>query len=427
MRMSSAYDGGCVVVRLAGRLDGESAEQLSETLDRLLRDGQRSVLLEMAEVSYLSSPGVQVLQHAYQEFSSLRGELRLRSPSPAVVDALSATDLEAKLVVNPNDTATLTRLRASTALRAMDLTRDSWHSPVATPLHGSYELSSRDPDGALTCRVYGRAEGVVRGGVLPGDARVVQFSESMFGLGIGALGGDCSECTGRFGELLGAAGSVAYLPSEGAQTPDFELGLAGRAPVAVLGSGLVCDGGFAQLARFSTQPDAEAVPLAELAQVCLDAVRGDTVGMVMLAEAAGLVGAWLRRSPATAVPAIAFDVQGARDWLGTTPQPIHEGTTALVVGIASRAPHRLLAPQLRPLAGQPGLVGHFHAVVFTYRPVPQRTVDLRVLVTKLFSQQRIRGVLHLLSDDRSAAGAGESEFRRGLCWAAPVTSVVAGA
>jgi len=427
MRMSSAYDGGCVVVRLAGRLDGESAEQLSETLERLLRDGQRSVLLEMAEVSYLSSPGVQVLQHAYQEFSSLRGELRLRAPSPAVVEALSATELQAKLVVDPNDTATLTRLRTSTAMRSMDLTRDGWRSPTGTPFHGSYEVSTREPEEALTCRVYGRAEGVVRGGVLPADARSVPFSESMFGLGIGALGSDCSECAGRFGELVAAAGSVAYLPSEGAQTPDFELGLAGRAPVAVLGSGLVCDGSFAQLARFSTQPDAEAVPLAELARVCLDAVRGDTVGMVMLAEAAGLVGAWLRRSPATAVPAIGFDVQGARDWLGTTPQPIHDGTTVLVTGIASRAPHRLLAPQLRPLSGQPGLVGHFHAVVFTYRPLPQRTVDLRVLVTKLFSQQRIRGVLHLLSDDRSGAGAGESEFRRGLCWASPVTSVVAGA
>jgi anti-sigma B factor antagonist len=76
MRISSAYDGRCAVVRLAGRLDGESAEQLSDTLDRLLRDGQRSVLLDMSGVNYLSSLGIHVLQRAYQEFSSLRGELR---------------------------------------------------------------------------------------------------------------------------------------------------------------------------------------------------------------------------------------------------------------------------------------------------------------------------------------------------------------
>jgi anti-anti-sigma factor len=427
MRMSSAYDGACVVVRLAGRLDGESAEQLSETLDRLLRDGQRSVLLEMAEVSYLSTPGVQVLQHAYQEFSSVRGELRLRSPSSAVLEALAPTDLPAKLVIDPSDKATLTRLRTSITMRALDLTRDSWRSPVTVPLRGSYEVSPRDPDADLTCRVYGRAEGIVRGGVLPADARLVEFPETAFGLGIGALGADAGDCSARFGELVAAAGSVAYLPSEGAQVPDFDLGLGGRPPVAVLGSGLVCEGSFAQLARFSTQPDAEGVPLSELARECLDAVGSDTVGIVMLAETAGLVGAWLRRSPGTAVPAIGFDVQGVRDWLGTTPQPIHEGTTALVVGIAARSPDPLLAGQLRPLGGQQGLSGHFHAVVFTYRPVPQRTVDLRVLVTKLFGQQRIRGVLHLLSDDRSGAGAGESEFRRGLCWASPIARVVAAA
>jgi anti-anti-sigma regulatory factor len=52
MKMVIAHDGGCAVVRLAGRLDGESADQLSETLDRLLREGQRSVLLDMGEVTY---------------------------------------------------------------------------------------------------------------------------------------------------------------------------------------------------------------------------------------------------------------------------------------------------------------------------------------------------------------------------------------
>ena len=426
MRITSAHDGGCAIVRLVGRLDGESAEQLSETLDRLLRDGQRSVLLEMSQVTYLSSPGIQVLQRAHQEFTSLRGELRVGSPSPSVLDALTRADLRARLVVGADDTATLARLRTSTALRAMDLTRDAWRSPTSAPFHGSYEVTSRDPAATLTCRLYGRTEGVVRGGVPGREAAVVEFPETAFGLGVGALGGEPGDCALRFGELVGAAGAVAYLPTEGTQVPDFERGLT-HPPRAVLGSGLVCDGAFAQLARFSTSPDADAIPLAELARVGLDGVRSDTVGLVMLAEIAGLVGAWLRRSPATAVPTIGFDVQGARDWLATTPEAIHEGTTALIVGVASTAPTPLLAPQLRPLGGQPGLLGHFHAVVFNYRPVPQRTMDLRVLVTKLFTHQRVRGVLHLLSDDRGGAGAGESQLRRGLCWAAPITRVVAGA
>lgn len=413
--MAVAHDGGCAVVRLAGRLDGESAEQLSETLDRLLREGQRSVLLDMGEVTYLSSPGTQVLNRMQQEFASLRGELRVGAPSPPVLDALSLAELRGKLVVSAADAETIHRMRASTALRAIDLTRDAWRSPISAPFRGSYEVTRRDPDGALACTVYQQ------------PARAVPFPETAFGLGVGALGAAADDCAVRFGELVAAAGAAVYLPTEGGQVPDFDLGLGGRPPMAVLASGLVCDGEFSQLARFSTQPDAEAVPLGELARVCLDGAGGDTVGIVMLAETAGLVGAWLRRSPGGDGAGLVFDVEGVREWLGTTPEPAHEGTTALVVGVASRAPDAVLAPALRPLGDAPGLVAHFHAVAFTYRPVPQRTVALRVLVTKLFTQQRVRGLLHLLSDDRGGAGAGESHFRRGLCWAAPVTRVVAAA
>jgi hypothetical protein len=287
-------------------------------------------------------------------------------------------------------------------------------------------VTGRDPAGALVCRVYG-AE-------IPADQRmkaprprVVEFPDTAFGLGVGALGGAPADWAVRLGELAAAAGAAAYLPTEGSQVPDFDLGLGGRPPSAVLTSGLVCDGAFSHLARFSTQPEADAVPLGELARFCLDAVGGSTVGVVMVAETTGLVGAWLRRSPAGALPGIAFDIDGVREWLGTTPEPAHEGTTALVVGVASRAPDPALAPQLRPLGDGSGMLGHFHAVVFAYRPVPQRTMALRVLVTKLFSQQRVRALLHLLSDDRGGAGAGESQFQRGLCWAAPVTRVITAA
>jgi hypothetical protein len=96
-----------------------------------------------------------------------------------------------------------------------------------------------------------------------------------------------------------------------------------------------------------------------------------------------------------------------------------------VAGIVARNPDAALVPFLRPLAGGGDLFAHFHAVVFAYRPVPQRTVALRPLVTRLFAQQAVRGLLHLIGDDRGAAGAGQSTFRRGLCWSGPVARVAA--
>ena len=58
MKMVTAHVGSSALVRLTGRLDGEWSRHLADTLDELLRDGLRSVVLEMSQVDYVSSPGI---------------------------------------------------------------------------------------------------------------------------------------------------------------------------------------------------------------------------------------------------------------------------------------------------------------------------------------------------------------------------------
>jgi anti-anti-sigma factor len=416
MNIATTQEGPTAVVRLAGRLDGEGALQVAETLDRLLRDGRRSVVLDLSAVTYLSSPGTIALQQAHQDYASARGELHVISPSREAADALAATDLLPKLLLpTPSGPTEL----------PPDATRDNWRVPAAPATRGTYEVSTRDPTAELTCRVHGHLDPSVRTWVDSSDYRSFEFPEPSFGLGIGALTDTREQAGKRLGEIVAAAGAVAHLPTTGAQVPDFDVGFGGRAPKVQLVSGLACEGNFSCLKRFSTSGDGEAIPLSELARAALEETSSETVGMVMVAETTGLVGAWLRRSPGIVLFSMYLDIQGIREYLGTTPQPAHPGTTALVVGVVSRRPDPLLARHLRPVAPGTDLLGHFHAVAFSYRPVPQRTVVLRTLVTRLFAQQRVRGVLHLFGDDRGAAGAGESAFRRGLCWTAPITAVTA--
>ncbi len=419
MNIATTLEGDTAAqVRLAGRLDGEAAAQLADTLERLLRDGRRAVVLEMSGVTYLSSPGALAIQQASQDWGSLRRELRIQAPSQAARDALAPADLLPRLL----ESATADR-RAAFGPPPIDQTSESWRVPAAHDTRGTYEVTSREPGAELSCRVYGRPESAMRGWIQPADYHQVEFPEASFGLGLGALGSSRPEAAARLGELVAAAGAVAHLPTLGAQVPDFDMGLGGRAPLAYVVSGMMCSGGFSLLTRFSSATEAAPVPLSELARVCLDGVAGHTAGLVIVAEATGLVGAWLRRSPGVEPPSLHLHLQGVRDWLGTTPQPIHQGTTVLAAGVVTRRPDAALAPFLRPIAPDSDMLGHFHAVAFTYRPVPQRTVALRAVVTRLFGQQRVRGLLHLIGDDRGPAGAGQSAFRRGLCWAGPVTRV----
>ena len=122
-----------------------------------------------------------------------------------------------------------------------------------------------------------------------------------------------------------------------------------------------------------------------------------------------------------------FTMPEVRDWFSITPERVHEGTVAVVTGVVSRQPDPRLAPLLRPVGISSDLVGHFHAAVFEFRPVPLRTVALRPLMTKYFSQQPLRSVMHLLHDDRGPVGAGESAFHRGICWVSPITAIEGGA
>lgn len=422
MNIATTQEGPTAVVRLAGRLDGEGALQIAEALDRLLREGRRSVVLDMGAVTYLSSPGTMVLHRAHQEYASARGELHVISPSREAADALALADLLPKLLLAPPDA---TEPHGGLTDLLPDATRDDWQVPAALATRGTYEVSTRDPTAELTCRVHGGLDTSVRTWVDSSDYRSFEFPETAFGLGIGALTASREEAAVRLGEIVAAAGAVAHLPTTGAQVPDFDVGLGGRAPKVHLVSGLACEGNFSLLKRFSSPAESEPIPLSELARVALEGASSETVGVVMVAETTGLVGAWLRRSPGVVLFSMYLDVLGIREWLGTTPLPAHPGTTALVAGVVSRRPDPLLARHLRPVAAGTDLLGHFHAVVFTYRPVPQRTVVLRTLVTRLFAQQRVRGVLHLFGDDRGAAGAGESGFRRGLCWTGPITRVAA--
>lgn len=427
MQFAPTYDGaGGAVVRLEGRLDAGAASELSALLDALLREGVRRATLDMTGVSYISSAGVQVLARAAQEYAAARGEVRVAQPTAPVHSALERAELAGGLVDGGGESLRVPRYRTSAAALSLAATSE-WRTAKGqlVLLHGLYETTALAAGAPYHCRVAGDPGWLERGVAAPADARTVTVGEEGLVLGVGGIGATWDDVAPRAGELLGAAGAVAYQPTEGSTPPDYLLGGAGYDPQAVLLSGVQCEGRFQYLTRFSKRPTGHPVPLSELARVCLDITGADTAAVVLLAETAGLVGAWLRRAPTTPERPLRFAVPGVREWFGTTAERVHEGTTALVVGLVSRHPPPLLDPWMRPIGLTPDLRGHFHAAVFDFRPVPLRTVALRPLVTKYFSQQPLRAVLHLLHDDRGAVGAGESLFLRGIGWASGITEVTA--
>lgn len=437
MKLTIAHDGTVAVVRLSGRLDGDCAAQLADTLAQLLREGSRAAALDLRDISYISTPGLQAIAEAQQEYEAIRGDLRVVDVSPPARAALEAAGMDGLIKERSTSGGSPSPSRASSIFprsRTGAITwslggTNTWQVPRNFLVRGRYEVAEAPfayTAPRVSCRLVGEPNWMKPGEVPRAACRVVPFSEQAFGLGVGALGDDVDDALPRLGELVAAQGVAAVQPTDGAHLPDFLLGMSGHPATAVLGSGMVFEGPFARTVRFAKLPEHDAVSLSELANVCCELADGAPTAIVMMTEVAGLVGAWLRRSPGGDQPGFTTIVPAVRDWMGLSPEHIHEGTSALVVGVVAKEKSAgALAPWLRPLGGRTECVGHFHAAVFSYRPVPLRTVQPRVLVTRYFTQQRAKQVLHLLTDDRGATGAGESEFLRGICWTSPVAAIEA--
>ena len=391
MEISEVRSDETVTLRLAGRLDREWADHLSATLEALLQDGARSLVLDFGGVTYVSSAANAVLGRWQEELSLLRGRLQLVSVTPEVREMFEVGGWNAFDVVAG---------RSSGQVRL-----SSWYSRSGWHTTAQYQATVLTANASLTCRLHADAP--------------VSFPADTFGLGVGGIGKTSRDCAGRYGELLAVAGAVAWYPSDGARLPDYTVAAPGMAPSVVLAHGLSCTGGFARIVRFAEATESGPVPLSELAAICLDAAGADTVGVVVAAETRGLCGARLRRSPA--LEPVRFALPLVRDWLAFAPEPGHTVSTALLAGVVARAPGPPLAAALRPLGDD--LHGHFHGAVFSYAPLPQRTVSLADLVRGLFEEQDLRDVLHLIRDDRGELAVPESALVRGVAWVSPIAQV----
>ena len=81
----------------------------------------------------------------------------------------------------------------------------------------------------------------------------------------------------------------------------------------------------------------------------------------------------------------------------------------------------MLAPFVRPAGGaEPGLAAHLHAAVLPFHALAQGRADLGQTVGALFEDTCPVSLLHLIPDDREIAGAGESQFVRGILWISPL-------
>ena len=94
MKLTTREVSGVTVVDLSGKITlGEGGATLRDEVRKLLAKGQKKIVLNLGEVSYIDSSGLGELVSAYTAVKNAGGELKLLNLTSKVRDLLVITKL----------------------------------------------------------------------------------------------------------------------------------------------------------------------------------------------------------------------------------------------------------------------------------------------------------------------------------------------
>jgi anti-sigma B factor antagonist len=94
VKLNTRQVGNVSVIDVAGRITlGEGSAALRETLRDMLAKGQKNILLNLADVTYIDSSGIGELVSAFTSVSNAGGQLKLLNLNKRVKDLLQITKL----------------------------------------------------------------------------------------------------------------------------------------------------------------------------------------------------------------------------------------------------------------------------------------------------------------------------------------------
>src|SRR5262249_3702045 len=234
-----------VELRILGRVDGYWADHLAAAVDEEIRQGSHNIQLDLSQVAFLSSAGIGTLVRLYRDLKSIHGSFAVSNCSRTVLKVLQLSKLEDILVAKVSGVASTTDARPAEAPAALRKVERS---------EAIYEVYALTPEAKLDWQQIGEPGPLETCSFDKEHCRTLQFSDSTFAIGLGALGDDFEDCKRRFGEFIVAGGAVAYLPTDGTNVPDFVLAHGASTPEVQVCYGIACHGAnrqpFRALVRF---------------------------------------------------------------------------------------------------------------------------------------------------------------------------------
>jgi anti-anti-sigma factor len=416
MEIAERKESGVVVLVCRGRMDGHGSAILEQAAREALHDDDRSLVLDMEDVPYLSSAGIRVMLALQKRLRERGGKVALAGTGDFPRKVL---DMAGFLSIFPNYSSVEEAVRVLGRAEERSSLLIDLQSPFVEKNGTRMSAEPGSPQPAAL-KVWGDLDLVLHSRIDDQHIAVIPFSGTQYALGLGALGRNPAEVLPFLGEMVVLHGSLVWLPTDGNDTPDFFTPVKDTGEVKIFsGYSVSLDGPFREYVILESL-SRDGMPLQEIYSLLIERAKEhyrDYRGVLAVAWWAvleGLQSQGVCRSP---IPENAppegksiMDPSMFDSWFehGTTPR--YRGDTMVGFGIAvdldmaarsfdQTSLDLLISPKEGEEKGKSSIYSHTHAVVFR-NVAYDMSASFEVQVKKILGQGEFVDMRHLLLDTR---------------------------
>ncbi len=100
MEISTEREAAALIVKAAGRIDGSNSQQFQDDLEAVIDDGDRAVVMDLEQLSYISSSGLRAMLLIARKLQRQQARFALCSLSESIREVFEISGFDRIIAVH---------------------------------------------------------------------------------------------------------------------------------------------------------------------------------------------------------------------------------------------------------------------------------------------------------------------------------------
>ncbi|OGV57023.1 MAG: hypothetical protein A2017_17215 [Lentisphaerae bacterium GWF2_44_16] len=400
----------CVI--LDGRFDAFAAKEMEEKFLQHWKEQTVCVVLDMANVNYISSAGLRIMTAIHKKLKSASGSIALVSLQEYCLQVLEVTGFAQMFPCYKDLESALSHCRE--IVKEKKYTENWEKLEIVNSLSGKIHITPGSTEKAVL-EVLGDIRALLHAQIVPEDVYSKLFFETEYSIGLGGLGAKLEDYFHIMGEMLTIGGAMAWLPTDGHDTADMLVPHKDSGKIAInTPYNVKFPHTFNEFMLFeSSEPGGTSLQSLYREIFKLSAKRRPdykgAISMVMRAQMTAVLGSGLKKSPVKDfAPPNGKTINhqsNVPDWFKIDSSPLHQDATALICGMGANLLedlsnynedeiNRVFYLNPANIAAKTELINNY-AVIFKKLPMPEKPMDIETEVAGVLKDGAFVDMRHI--------------------------------